>query len=78
MTYICLDCGHTFSEPAHYTERHGLSQPPYEEFSGCPACGGAFDEAIFCEGCGELIPKSEAVMVDGEYFCETCGGEDGM
>lgn len=40
--YTCLDCGKTFDDPKRWEERHGLDSPPYEDFSGCPYCGGAY------------------------------------
>lgn len=40
----CLDCGREFDVPERYIERHGFDYPPYEEYLGCPYCGGAFDE----------------------------------
>ena len=43
--YICNDCGSTFSVAKMFVERHGLDGPPYEHFSGCPYCGGAFEDA---------------------------------
>ena len=45
---VCLDCGHEFEwgEEAHWEERHGLDpfEGPGEKFTGCPVCGGAFEE----------------------------------
>jgi hypothetical protein len=53
--YVCLDCQHIFEEGKHYVEAHGLDAPPYEEFDGCPKCGGAYVEAKKCDCCGEYI-----------------------
>lgn len=63
-TYICRDCGETFDEPKHYTERHGLETGPYEELTCCPFCGGSYEKAVACECCGRLIPESEACIAD--------------
>ena len=53
--YTCLDCGKTFDDPKRWEERHGLDSPPYEDFSGCPYCGGAYTRTILCDACGEPI-----------------------
>ena len=45
--YTCLDCGKTFDDPKRWEERHGLDSPPYEDFSGCPYCGGAYPVLSF-------------------------------
>lgn len=42
--YRCLDCGNKFETPKRYVERHGFDTPPFEEYHGCPKCGGAFEE----------------------------------
>ena len=57
--YICLDCGCIFENPRKYVETHGLDSPPYEEWSGCPSCGGVYTEARKCDGCEKWI--------DGEF-----------
>lgn len=38
--YICRDCLHTFYTPKLHIERHGLPEPPFEEFACCPKCKG--------------------------------------
>ena len=53
--YTCLDCGKTFDDPKRWEERHGLDSPPYEDFSGCPYCGGAYARTILCDACGDVI-----------------------
>ena len=80
--YICLDCGKIFETPAHFAESHGFDTPPYEEFDGCPECGGAFVEAFECEHCGQLITGDYIELADGSRYCEECYcfktvGEDG-
>lgn len=80
-TYICRDCGETFDEPKHYTERHGLETGPYEELTCCPFCGGSYEKAVACECCGRLIPESEACIaenpdgVDDLSVCSDCADE---
>lgn len=71
--YTCLDCGATFDEPKRWEERHGLDTPPYEQWSGCPICGGAYAPTIICDGCGEPI-TGDYVRVEssGEHFCDSC------
>lgn len=70
-TYICRDCGETFDEPKHYTERHGLETGPYEELTCCPFCGGSYEKAVACACCGRLIPESEACLTD-DLQCTLC------
>lgn len=41
--YICLECGTEFDKPKRFTETHGLDTPPYETYTGCPVCGGAYE-----------------------------------
>ena len=71
--YTCLDCGATFDEPKRWEERHGLDTPPYEQWSGCPFCGGAYAPTIICDSCGEPI-TGDYVRVEpsGEPFCDSC------
>lgn len=73
LNYICLECSMLFDEPDRWEERHGLSTPPYEEFTGCPHCHGAYDEAVECERCGAIIPKNDAYDDEqGHYMCDAC------
>jgi DNA-directed RNA polymerase subunit RPC12/RpoP len=48
MTYKCLDCGHLFEEgeESHFSEEHG------ESYTGCPICGGAYEDTRPCKHCG--------------------------
>ena len=50
----CAECGAEFreSEAARHAERHGFDDGMYEEFWGCPECGGDFDEAAEASGYG--------------------------
>lgn len=38
--FICRECLHTFITPCIISERHGLTEPPFEEFACCPLCKG--------------------------------------
>ena len=53
-------------------ETHGLDTPPYEHFTVCPHCGGAFVEAHRCDCCGEFITADYVVVQDGRRYCEEC------
>ena len=70
--FICLDCGKVFEDPKHYTETHRLDTPPYEEWGGCPSCGGAYTEAYECSCCGEYIDGAYIKTKNGERICENC------
>lgn len=71
--YSCLDCGKTFDEPKRWEELHGLDSPPYEDFSGCPYCGGAYTRTILCDGCEKPI-TGDFVEIEptGDRFCDEC------
>lgn len=78
MKYICMDCGCKFDDPKHYTEKHGLENGPYEEFDGCPKCGGDYEDIKECDVCGAEIPSSEYYSntedKDGHKYhtCDNC------
>lgn len=69
--FTCLDCGHTFSEPEHYIERHGFDIPPYDEYDACPECGGNYTDALACDCCGEWIVGTY-IKINDERYCEEC------
>ena len=54
--YICNVCGHLFEdgEEAHIKEQLDVidGQPVYENRTGCPMCGGDYEEAVECAVCG--------------------------
>jgi hypothetical protein len=70
--FICYECEHIFDEPKIWTEKHGMDTPPYEHYSGCPFCGGAFTETYKCECCGNWIVGEYAELADGSRYCEEC------
>ena len=70
--WICLDCNELFQDPAHYVNTHSLDTPPYEEYDGCPYCGGAYAEAHECDCCGEWITGDYIKTADGKRYCENC------
>ncbi len=73
VMYICLECIKTFDEPKRFEERHGLDTPPYEVTYGCPYCGGAFQDAIRCDCCGEVITDSYVEIDEGgKRYCDCC------
>ena len=69
---ICLDCNEIFANPKHYVESHGLDTPPYEEWNGCPHCGGAYTEAHKCDECGHWITGEYIKTASGQRICENC------
>lgn len=70
--FICLDCGCVFDEPKHWIETHGLDSPPYEEWDGCPSCGGAYAETYKCDGCNDWLCGTYVEVENGNKYCENC------
>lgn len=70
--HLCLDCGAIFEDPQKYTEAHDLPFPPYETWSGCPRCGGAYAETICCDLCGEWVVGEYIKLKDGTVVCDQC------
>lgn len=70
--FICYDCGSIFYEPKTWTETHGLGSPPYEAYSGCPSCGGAFTETHECACCQKWISGTYVKLINGYRVCENC------
>lgn len=70
MMYRCCECGNLFEEgeQAVWEETHGLDSQPYEKWSGCPVCGGDFEEVHQCKECGDWHYEDE--LYDG--WCEKC------
>jgi hypothetical protein len=72
IMFICLDCGCVFDGPKHWIETHGLDSPPYEEWNGCPSCGGAYAETYKCDGCNDWLCGTYAETKNGNKYCENC------
>lgn len=70
--WVCTSCGHLFSTPDYWKERHGLDYGPYESQSGCPQCGGTYVEAHKCDYCDEWIDGPYIKLESGERICENC------
>ena len=70
--WVCTNCGHIFDEPRHWEERHGLSDGPFESFSGCPKCGEPYTEAKQCDCCGEFITSTYVKTYDDKRYCDNC------
>lgn len=70
--YICLDCGHIFETSRKYIETHGLDSPPYEEWNGCPRCGGVYIETFKCDLCGQYVEDEYITTNKGDIICENC------
>ena len=70
--YACLECQHVFEEPMRWTERHGLEHGPFEEFSGCPMCGGGYVKTYKCDVCDNYILDDYIKTDDGMRYCENC------
>ena len=68
--YKCNSCGHIFEGG----EERMWNEPSGEPWSGCPCCGGGFDEAKECKNCGGVCSSEE--LYGG--LCETCAGEKVM
>ena len=70
MMFRCCECGNLFEEgeQAVWEETHGLDSPPYEKWSGCPACNGDYEEVHQCKKCGDW--HSEDDLYEG--WCEKC------
>ena len=70
--FVCVECGFVFSQPNEYYEHHGLDTPPYEHFSVCPHCGGAYVPAKRCDNCGNVITDDYIAADDGRKYCDQC------
>lgn len=70
--FICIECGQLFDNPKHYVERHGLDIGSFEEWDGCPCCGGNYAEAYQCDECREWIRGTYVKTTGGQRICEKC------
>lgn len=72
MYYKCISCGHVFEsgeEDVVEDNVFWIKGARYvEKRSVCPVCGGDFEEACACKGCGEKHLEDE--LVNG--YCQEC------
>lgn len=59
--FYCDHCGRYFSEDAL-----GLYNEPYTYCDNCS------DDYVRCEDCDEILHYSDAVEIDGNYYCSYC------
>ena len=72
MQYRCNDCEAEFEQPAYISEKHGLTEPPYETRLCCPNCHSEdYDDLIKCRICGGQYKYLEMSDYDDEV-CEEC------
>lgn len=72
--YVCLDCDSLFEEPnTYYGETLEYFGAPCREcVSGCPSCGGYYQETFKCDQCGEYIVDKYVELSDGTKVCDNC------
>ena len=70
--FVCLDCGKIFDVTKHYVETHGLDHPRYEEWDGCPLCGGAYAATYKCDECDCWITGEYIKTTSSQRICEHC------
>lgn len=70
--YQCKDCNSFFDNPKLYTETHSFISLPYEKWTGCPSCSGAYREIIECDECGEYKIGEYIKTNRGICICESC------
>ena len=72
MAYKCVECGHIFEEgeQIRWDEDRGefWGSSCSETMSGCPRCGGFYEETKSCEICGSEHLENE--LLNG--VCEDC------
>ena len=69
--FVCIECRSIFQEPIYWEETHGLDSPPYEKFSGCPMCHGAYTETYECDCCGDPI-TDDYIKIEDKRYCQEC------
>lgn len=56
MSYICLNCGNVFEDGEQITFQENRGEyfgvPCSKKISGCPKCGGEYEESTPCDICG--------------------------
>lgn len=75
MAYKCVECGNIFEEgeQIRWDEDRGefWGSSCSETMSGCPCCGGSYEETKACEICGSEHLENE--LLNG--VCEECINE---
>jgi hypothetical protein len=72
IMFVCIECGRLFEKPIYWEETHGLNSSPFEKWSGCPKCYGAYTEAHQCDCCDEWIIDDYIKTEDGQRYCSEC------
>lgn len=72
---ICLNCSSRFDHPRLYHETSPGEDLPFNEFEGCPYCGGEFTEVHECSLCFDPILEDHIRLADGKYVCPNCYGK---
>lgn len=67
--YMCRECGEEFDEPHRYTEMHGFTYGPGEEWAVCPNCGS-------CDWAEASVVEAELDEVDEDDLLEDSGWVD--
>lgn len=70
--FVCTNCGEVFEDPDCWEEGHGLDYGPFEQWSGCPACGESYVEAYKCDCCDEWITGRYIKTDNDQRICEDC------
>ena len=81
--YKCVECGHIFEqgEEKRWLENRGeyWGQPAYEKMTGCPYCGGDYEETEPCAICGTETLCDELnggicadCLMEYKYDTKTC------
>jgi hypothetical protein len=66
---VCFNCGATIRR-----ERACTVEGSYSDRDYCQTC---FNELfVTCERCGEPVDIDEAMMIDDEYYCQSCYDEN--
>lgn len=69
---ICVECSNTFDRPRLYKDKICGEPLPFDEWYGCPYCGGEFTTLHTCSLCNESITEDCILLKTGEYICSNC------
>jgi hypothetical protein len=70
--FACKDCGHIFEDAKLFVDTHGFDDGRYEEYRGCPKCGGVYAETFECSSCHKWINDVYIKTEDDERYCHNC------